>query len=82
MTVYDQREELAKLGMITLGQSKPQADTLHYPALTLMGYTDEQIAWARGVAVYAAGKIRPSYYSANFLPHEWVVLAVLMGYEQ
>lgn len=80
MTVYDQREELAKLGMINLGNSVQKVTS--YQSLRDFGYTPQQIVYAITIAQNAAKVIPPSYYTGDyFAPHEWVVLAVLKALE-
>lgn len=78
--MYDQREELAKLGMINLGKGSKK--TNDYQSLQDMGYTTQQIVYAIMIAQKAAKAMPPSYYTGDcFVPHDWVVLAILNAIE-
>lgn len=80
MTTYDQREELAKLGMINLGITSKKVND--YQHLQDLGYTTQQIVYAIMIAQRAAKAMPPSYYTGDyFVPHDWVVLAVLKALE-
>ncbi len=55
-----------------------------YQYLQNLGYTRHQIISAIQVALESASDLPPPYFEEDedFIPHDWVILAVLKGMEK